>query len=361
MGVKLRENIKKSGVKSLYLDITTHGKRYKHYVGLHLVPGKDKASRDRNRETKKIAEGIRAAQELKLQAQDYNYIPGYKRKVDFMAFFERYVMDYRHRDKRLVEASFRWFVKFLEVERVQLLRANDLTNELCRKYQDYLQENLSGETPYNYFAKFRRVVNSAVDKEYLTKNPTKGIKCTRDEGLKKDILTFDEIERLAGAYCGNAEVKRAFLFSLYTGLRWCDIRELKYKNLDLASGKIKVTQEKTKNRSRNSMVIIDLNPTAVKLIGDMGEPDANVFSLPSHNGCLKALKLWTKKAGIDKHITWHCARHSIAVNLLTGGADIKTVASILGHSGLRTVEKYTRAVDELKKKAIDNLPELKNI
>jgi site-specific recombinase XerD len=65
-----------------------------------------------------------------------------------------------------------------------------------------------------------------------------------------------------------------------------------------------------------------------------------------------------RRAGINKHITWHCARHSFAVNILNKGANIKTVSSLLGHSGLKHTEKYTRAVDELKKAAIDSLPEL---
>lgn len=75
--------------------------------------------------------------------------------------------------------------------------------------------------------------------------------------------------------------------------------------------------------------------------------------------CNKALKRWVARAGIDKHITWHCGRLSFAVNILNNGANIKTVASLPGHSGLKHTEKYTRAVDELKQKAIDSLPELR--
>ena len=58
-------------------------------------------------------------------------------------------------------------------------------------------------------------------------------------------------------------------------------------------------------------------------------------------------------------ITFHCARHSFAVNILNNGANIKTVASLLGHSGLKHTEKYTRAVDKLKEEAINSLPGLK--
>ena len=74
--------------------------------------------------------------------------------------------------------------------------------------------------------------------------------------------------------------------------------------------------------------------------------------------CLKAIRRWVKRAGINKHISWHCARHSFAVNILNNGANIKTVASLLGHSGLKHTEKYTRAIDSLKQEAINSLPEL---
>mgnify|MGYP000018343231 CR=1 FL=1 len=58
-------------------------------------------------------------------------------------------------------------------------------------------------------------------------------------------------------------------------------------------------------------------------------------------------------------VLFHLARHSFAVNILNNGANIKTVASLLGHSGLKHTEKYTRAVDKLKEEAINSLPELK--
>ena len=56
---------------------------------------------------------------------------------------------------------------------------------------------------------------------------------------------------------------------------------------------------------------------------------------------------------------FHCGRHSFAVNILNNGTNIKTIASLLGHSGLKHTEKYTRAVDKLKEEAINSLPELK--
>jgi site-specific recombinase XerD len=107
-------------------------------------------------------------------------------------------------------------------------------------------------------------------------------------------------------------------------------------------------------------VTIPLNDTLLNIIG-VKAPDAKddyIFHLPSDTMCLKALRHWTKKAGIDKHITWHCGRHSFGTQLLNNGANIKVVSSLLGHSSLRFTEIYVRAVDEEKKKAINSMPSI---
>ena len=84
-----------------------------------------------------------------------------------------------------------------------------------------------------------------------------------------------------------------------------------------------------------------------------------IFELPTYESCCKSVKRWVKRAGINKHISWHCARHSFATNILDNGANIVTVANLLGHSGLKHTEKYLRAIDDRKREAINSLPELK--
>lgn len=148
------------------------------------------------------------------------------------------------------------------------------------------------------------------------------------------------------------------LFRARTGLRWCDVKDLTFANVDYSNQLLKFEQTKTKGHSSTSSVVIPINDGLLGLIGK-GERTELIFPLPSHNMCLKALRHWVARANIYKHITWHCARHSFAVNILNNGANIKTVASLLGHSGLKHTEKYTRAVDSLKEAAINSLPELK--
>ena len=228
-------------------------------------------------------------------------------------------------------------------------------------FTDYLQERFRGEGPHTAYARFKKMIKAAVEEEVLRKNPCEGVTITVDNGsLKKDILSMEEMERLiATHYDGeSADIRRAFIFCLYTGLRWCDVSALTYANVDSANRLLRFEQSKTRGHSSASGVVIPLNDGLLALIGK-GERGALIFPLPTHNMCLKALRHWTAKAGIEKHITWHCARHSFAVNILNNGANIKTVASLLGHSSLQHTEKYTRAVDSLKEAAINSLPELK--
>lgn len=156
-------------------------------------------------------------------------------------------------------------------------------------------------------------------------------------------------------------VRNAFIFCLYTGMRFCDVKDLRYSNIDYANKLLRFEQDKTKGHSARSWVTIPLNDGLIRLIGRPGEGETKeslIFNLPSYESCCKSVKRWVKRAGIDKHISWHCARHSCAVNLLNNGSNIKTVASILGHSGLKHIEKYTRAIDKLKQDAINSLTEL---
>lgn len=359
MSVVLREKKGKAGVKTLYLDIHANGKRYKEYLGIKIKPAKTQTDRDDNKALKELAVSIRAKRELELQASGYEIAPAFKKNIDFVEYFEKFKDEYKHSDKRIVRYSFEWFMKYLDTLGIKTIKPKVLDEKLCKGFYNYMQSNLNGETPYNYFNKFKQVIKLAIKADLMIKNPTEGIRAIRDEGLKKEILSFDEIAILAKTISPNQEVKRAFLFSLFTGLRWCDVKELTFTNIDFANNTFKYTQAKTKHSSKNSTNIVELSPMLIKLIGEPREPKEKIFILPSHTGALKSLKAWVKKAKISKNITWHCARHSFAVNQLSElKTDVKTVAELLGHSGLKYVERYTRAIDEKKAQAINAQPEV---
>lgn len=362
--VTLREKPLSNGNISLYLDIYREGIRVKEYLKLYIIDKpKTAIERQENKETLRLAEEVRTARESELNHSAFGLISPVKKRVNFLDFYQSYVDAYAKKDLRMMQGGLHRFKDFL-IEYYPTMKNSvkpeQMDKEMIVKFVEYLQSRSIGEGARGYYQRFKKVVKYATEKDIFHKNPCNGVTCVVDDtALTKDVLTIEEIQQLAKTPYQNGDIKRAFLFCLYAGLRYCDVVDLKYSNVDYSGKRIKFEQAKTKGHSKNSIVIIPLSNTLLALIGDKPEKDGYIFKLPSHTGCLKALRTWVARAGIDKHITWHCARHSFAVNLLGEcQTDIKTVASLLGHSGLKHTEKYTRAVDSLKEKAINSLPEL---
>ena len=112
-----------------------------------------------------------------------------------------------------------------------------------------------------------------------------------------------------------------------------------------------ITQKKTGIR-----IDLPLHPIIKEFLGE--RKDGLVFHLPSHESANRILREWSTNAGINKHITWHCARHSFSVLLQQKGVDIATVAGMLGHTSTKYVhQNYQRYVKDSAIDAINKLPE----
>ena len=331
---------------------------------------------------------------------------GYKvisKNENVMAFFENYLNTYTKKDVRNVRLALNRFKEYLrtyyplcaikrpdaEIKRIEAdcearhkgingkheINQNDyyrfslfpkqFNEQMVKGFVDYLQANSSGSGAATAYERFKKVVKSIVKEGHLKTDPCSEIVCKRNDSFTKEILSADEIKALIRTHVEgeNPNTRRAFLFTLFTGVRWCDVVELRYSNIDYQNKTLKFEQAKTKGRSTKSVVEMPLRDDLLsEIIGypdELGK-DKNdlIFDLPSHTMCLKALRHWCKKAGIDKHITWHCGRHTFATTLLENGANVKVVADLLGHSGLTYVERYVRAIDESKKKALNSLPSI---
>lgn len=322
--------------------------------------------RQQNKETLELAKAIRFERAQELTAGTLGYRLKAK-EINFYDFIQSYYDNYTKGDKRMIKAAQKRFVDFIALEYPlwkNYISPDKITPDMMEHFVEYLQSISKGEGALTHWKRWKKIVKSAVKKDILKKNPCEDIVCKADEeALKKDILSTEEAQQLISTtYRGqNMNIRRAFAFTLYTGIRFCDIKDLTFSNVDFSNKVLTFNQKKTQGHSSKSYVNIPLNDGLISLIGEPETDDASekIFKLPSQTMCLKALRHWTAKAGITKHITWHCGRHSFAVNILNNGANIKTVASLLGHSGLQHTEKYTRAVDKLKEDAINSLPELK--
>ena len=344
--------------------------RRKENLNLYLVANpRTPLERQQNKETLELAKKIRFEKGQQLLESVEGYRLKKDRDINFLDYFQSYIDSYTKKDIRMLDIALSRFKDFLKEtpeynKFMKRIKPEQITRDMVEAYTEYLQTRSVGEGAKSIYARFKKVIKYAVEHDVMAKNPCVGIVIkVDDQQLKKDVLSMDEIQTLIATHYEheNPNIRRAFIFCLYCGLRFCDVKDLTFKNVDYSNKLLRFEQNKTKGHSAKSGVVIPLNDGLLKLIGeptDSGNRDEVIFPLPTYEACLKAVGRWVKRAGIEKHISWHCARHSFAVNILNNGANIKTVASLLGHSGLKHTEKYTRAIDSLKQEAINSLPEL---
>lgn len=342
--------------------------RKREYLSLYLWQApRTPIERQQNKETLELAKKIRfeRGQELLESVEGYR-LRNERKNINFLDYFQAYIDKYTKKDVRMVQIALQRFKDFLKDtpeynKYAHCIKPEQINKDMMIAFTEYLQSRSKGEGAKSIYQRFKKVIKFAIEHDVMVKNPCTGVVIKVDDQiLRKDVLSLDEEQALISThYDGeNPNIRRAFIICLYCGLRFCDVKDLTFANVDFANKLLKFEQNKTKGHSANSGVIIPLNDGLLRLIGEPTESqtkDSLIFPLPSYEMCLKALRRWVKRAGIDKHISWHCARHSFAVNILNNGANIKTVASLLGHSGLKHTEKYTRAVDSLKEEAINKL------
>jgi integrase/recombinase XerD len=351
MSVTLRKRKNSDDSISLVLDIYHNGKRtYEFLKDLKLPKAANPADRQANKDKLDLANRIAVKRAQELAANDYTMITDAGKKTIVTEWMQSFVDNYKKKDKRNMQGALNRFKDFLSEDKKQGLTFGRLSELIISDFQDYLRQRSIGEGASSYFNRFKKMVKQAYRQKLLQHNPATEVKTIQGNSKRKDTLTMQEIQQLSTTSTESIEVKRAFLFSCLTGLRWIDITGLKWSNINIKNRYLTMQQSKT-----DKGVTINLNDTAIKLLGKPGKADAFVFELPTANGANKSLKAWVKRAGIEKKITWHNARHSFGTNLIFFGADVTTASNLLGHSTLKHTQRYVKAAGELKERATDAL------
>ena len=238
---------------------------------------------------------------------------------------------------------------------------SDITVEFVASFKKFLQtpaatkknKKLHQNTSRNYFKPFRVTLNTAYKYEYLSKDFCKIVSDIKELESKKNVLTTDEIKRLIHTHCIDEEIKRASLFSIYTGLRHSDICLLTWKDFVQTETGISIDyrQKKTSN-----LELLPISKEAQELIGQIQADDILIFptliTKKKHNDVIKE---WMKQAEIRKHITFHCFRHTHGTLLFHKGASELTVGKLMGHRSQKTTRQYIKLMDYTKRNAVELL------
>ena len=375
MKITLKEKILNTGKISLYLEyykgstIDANGKRQhlrtQEYlkIYLHQNPKTTKEKND-NKENLKLAENILAIRKTDYIQGKFEMKSTTKAKRTFLNFFSEMVDD---REINFSHDNYgNWKSTFVHLKKIvpPNLTFDDIDENFVKKVKDYFDNKaqtksnlpLSQNSKVSYFNKFKACLKKAFEDGYLSINYSAKVKSFEQAESQREYLTFDEVQALAKAHCKYDVLKRAFLFSCLSGLRWSDIQTLNWSEVrdEGEFTKVNFRQEKT-----DGVEYLYISEQARKLLGERKHPQERVFVGLRYSAVFNhEIVRWTVRAGLTKHITFHSARHTNAVLLLENGADIYTVSKRLGHREIRTTAIYAKIVDKKNKEAAELIPEL---
>lgn len=310
--------------------------------------------KEHNKETRLLGEAVRAERQLDVQSGYYGFLTARNNRKSFVAFVEDFIETKRETSKSNYE-NYVSVLKYLKAFAGDAATFSDLTEQFCLDFRAFLlaQDRISNNTASSYFDKFKYIVGQACLKKMLKDNPARNVKSIKLEETQREFLTLDELQRLAAtAFPEYDSLRRAALFSALTGLRYSDIEKLTWAEIydqPDGAGFIRFTQKKTKDTET-----LPISEDARQLLGEAGTSEEKVFPLLNYSQCVY-LPIWTKRAGIERKITFHCFRHTHATIQLSLGTDIYTVSKLLGHRSLKTTQIYARIIDETKRQAVNRI------
>ena len=358
--VFLRQRKLNSGKITLYLDYypplrdpVTQDRVFRDYLGIYLVDNpKFAIEKEANKEKLRQANAIRSERELAIIRGQFDFLDKHKQKMDFLAYFrnkleskdQKWIRVYDHfknycHGKCLMSDI---TVPFCEGFREYLLKAKHLKNESM---------DLSQNSAAGYWSTFRGCLKIAYHEKMLKENVNDFLESISGTSSRREYLTLEEVRQLANTPCDVPDLKNASLFSCLTGLRISDILALDWSNIVKAQDGgwcIRIRTEKT-----DTEATLPLTDEAYKLCGKRST--GPVFKNLKRYNTHAPLKEWVEAAGITKHITFHCFRHTFATLQVNEGTDIYTVSHLLTHANVGTTQIYADIVDKSMRDAVERI------
>ena len=372
--VKLRQKEISGNRQSLYLDFypaiphpETGEPTRREFLGLYLFDkAKNPIDKQHNKETLQLAEQIRQKKENHLNKPEI--YTGYEKEQlkikeqgeqNFVTYFKSLA------DKRKASNHDNWVsaYNYLETFTKGNLKFADLNEKFCNEFKEYLlttksnkssKVTLAQNSAVSYFNKLKATLKQAYKDGYLQTDLNGKIQPIKQAETQRNFLTIEELNSLVKTECKNPLLKRAAIFSALTGLRFSDIKNLIWGELEYIEGNgyfIQFKQQKTKG-----VEMMPISEQAYSLLGERKEPTDKVFEGLTYSAYEnKHLAKWIGLAGISKDITFHCFRHTFATLQLSKGTDIYTVSKMLGHRELKTTQIYAKIIDQTKREAADKI------
>ncbi len=362
MKVSLRQKPISQGKSRLYLDFYPPiinpgtGKPSRRETLELYVFDKPKTApeREHNKETKMLAENIKAQRQLQVQNESYGFMDKTTKNTDFIGYF-RQLTEKRKTSKGNYDnwlSSLNYLTSFANSP----LPISSVNENFCNNFREFLltESKLAQNSAHSYFNKFKAAVSQAYRDGLINENPINRVVGIKQAETNREFLTQEELDKLAKTECDPPLLKKASLFAVLTGLRWSDVMALTWAQIqhsEMEGYYIRFIQKKTKGAETQP-----IGEKAISLLGERKNDGAKVFEGLVYSAWLNMkLKIWVRDAGIRKNITFHCFRHTYATLQLNQGTDIFTVSKLLGHRDIKTTQIYTKIIDQKKRDSVDKI------
>lgn len=374
INVTLRKRTLPSGKITLYLDFfppiynaKTREFSRREYLGLYLVSKpKNNIDKAMNSENLYKAEMICANRLNELNKQQI-YTPFEQERLRLQEIGEKSFLQYLKQtaesrtgiNAEIWKYAIIHFERFLKNEDI-LMQEIDVT--IIEDFREYIlkakclrkkDQFLAQNTALSYFNKIKATLRKAYKKGLLQTDVNAAVESIKEQESQRNFLTMEEASRLFRTPCKKEIVKRVCMFSLLTGIRYSDIAKLTWEEVQHSKSEgyyIRFKQQKT-----DRPVTLPISNEAFEFLGEKEAQYKRVFYNLKKWDVERLLPIWVKDASIEKHITFHCFRHTYATLQMAAGTDIFTVSKMLGHKNIKTTQIYTKIIDEKKRETTNKI------
>lgn len=229
---------------------------------------------------------------------------------------------------------------------------SEIDESFIQRFRGWLKKNKNNGagTISSNLTVFKTYLSRAVKKKLINTHPFAGVPIPRSRA-EKSFLDDDEIKKMVALYkknilpAGSQKALRHFLFSITTGLRISDVKAIQMEHI--VKNILVFLPKKTKNR-KHQVIRVPLSSLAKELIKDESPHRIHgpVFTMLSEYGTNRCIKDIAKMLEINKHISFHTARHTFATYFLRKTKNLMALKELLGHSDLREVMVYAHILME---------------
>lgn len=361
--VRIRFKKLANGSVSVYLAINVNGRRTYDYLKLYLVPETDQAAKLQNKQTMEAVYAIKAQRILQITNGTAGIKKDLRNKMRLVDWLKIYQDRQVNKGKRGAKRWVRTMIFVIEgydggkdatLADIDHQWLTDFMIYLMNDYVTYKKTKLTNGTVDNYLRCLKAAFNVAVEEGIMPTNPMLALDRSHLKGTtyEREFLSVDEVKKLIDTPCRRPDIKGAFLFSCFCGLRISDVRSLQWKHVVTTGDKmyLKITQFKTRRP-----LTIPLSRQAIKWMPERADAEEDDYIFPPLSKNMTVLDDWAKEAGIKKHVTFHVSRHTFATMELTMGADIYTTSKLLGHTSVATTQIYAKVINSKKEEAVSLL------